>query len=433
MAHSNPFRCLPERGFAAPTHPLRGPAPEPGRDALPVDATSPPGKPGTHPMKFAPRSTTLLASVVLAACATQVQYEALDVTPPAPSGVIGSVFLVGDAGIHSPGRDSVLAHLRRDLDRHEEASPEASRVVLFLGDNIYDLGAREAFREEDLAKLIPQLDAAQGASDTRAFFLPGNHDWAKGAEHVPALETIQRQQAWLHELAPDSSALLLPADGCPGPNRVPVAPGVSVILIDTEWLLRRPDDDCGGEDRFYRDLTDLLRSHVDERMILAAHHPMSTGGPHGGNVSGLDRGPFIQYLALKAGLSIQDLASPTYSAMLTRLRDAISASGVQPLGFAAGHDHSLQVIAMGDEGEPAWQLVSGSASKSSKAERIEGTRYATDQHGYMRVDFTRTVSRLTVFAQSEAETAVRVVFACELPRESGPVAACAEAPLAGSR
>ena len=306
-------------------------------------------------------------------------------------------------------------------------------MVLFLGDNIYDLGAREAFREEDLAKLEPQLDAARGASDTRAFFLPGNHDWAKGAGDVPARETIQRQQTWLHELAPDSSALLLPADGCPGPDRVPVTTGVSVILIDTEWLLRRPDDDCGGEDRFYGDLTTLLRSHADERMILAAHHPMSTGGPHGGNVSGLENGPFIQYLAIKAGLSVQDLASPRYSAMLTRLREAIRASGVRPLGFAAGHDHSLQVIAMAAEGEPAWQLVSGSASKSNKAERIEGTRYATDQHGYMRVDFTPATSRLTVFAQSAADTPVRVVFTCELPPESTSTTACVEAPLVGSR
>ncbi|MGB1778329.1 MAG: metallophosphoesterase [Longimicrobiales bacterium] len=381
----------------------------------------------------AARYATLLIAIAVAACATQVRYEALEVAPPAPSGITGSVFLVGDAGIRSPGRDSVLAHLERDLDRHEQASPAASRVVLFLGDNIYDLGAREAFREEDLAKLIPQLDAARGASDTRAFFLPGNHDWAKGAGNTPARETIQRQQAWLHELAPDSSALLLPADGCPGPNRVPVAPGVSVILIDTEWLLRRPDDDCGGEDRFYGDLTSLLRSHADERMILAAHHPMSTGGPHGGNVSGLDRGPFIQYLAIKAGLSIQDLASPRYSAMLTRLREAIRASGVRPLGFAAGHDHSLQVIGMEEDGEPLWQLVSGSASKSNKAERIQGTRYATDQHGYMRVDFTATTSRLTVFAQSAADTPLRVVFACELPQESASATACAEAPLAASR
>ena len=132
-------------------------------------------------------------------------------------------------------------------------------LFIFLGDNIYDLGAREAFREEDLAKLSPQLEATRGASNSRAFFLPGNHDWAKGADDARARESIRLQQAWLYELAPDSSARLLPAHGCPGPERVDVVAGVTVLLIDTEWLLRVPDDDCGGEDRFYERLTDLLR------------------------------------------------------------------------------------------------------------------------------------------------------------------------------
>ena len=353
--------------------------------------------------------------------------------PPVLTGISGSVFLVGDAGILSPGRDSVLAHLARELRRHEADTPDASRTVLFLGDNIYEVGAREEFRTEDKQKLMPQLEAARGAADARAYFLPGNHDWAMGADHPEAVESIRRQQAWLHELAPDSSARLVPADGCPGPELIPVSPGVSLILIDTEWLLRGPEGTCGGEERFYEKLTDLLRAHSKERLVLAAHHPMATGGAHAGNVSGLDGGPFIRYLAIKAGLSIQDLASPRYSAMLTRLREAISASGVQPLGFAAGHDHSLQVIGMTGEGQPAWQFVSGSASKSSKARRIEGTRYASDQHGYMRLDFTPMASRVTVFAQTAADTPLRAVFTCELAEEPESITTCAEAPLLGSR
>ena len=379
------------------------------------------------------RHFALALTVVLAGCATQVRYESITVAPPPPAGIQASIYLVGDAGIQSPGRDSVLVHLERDLARHETDTPGASRVVLFLGDNIYDLGAREGFREEDLAKLSPQLDATRGASAVQALFLPGNHDWAKGADYARARESIGLQQAWLHELAPDSSARLLPAHGCPGPARVDVGGGVSVLLIDTEWLLRVPEDDCGGEDRFYERLTDLLQTHAGERVILAAHHPVATGGPHGGNVSGLQRGPFIQYLAIKAGLSVQDLASARYTHMLSRLSDAIRASGVRPLGFAAGHDHSLQVIGMTGDGDPAWQLVSGSASKSNRAERINGTRYATDHHGYMRIDFTRSTSRLTVYAQTAQKTSLRAAFSCDLTPNAASSRTCPEAPLVVER
>ena len=379
------------------------------------------------------RLIALAFTIVLAACATQVRYESISVVPTLPAGIQASVYLVGDAGIQSPGRDSVLAHLERDLARQETEAPDASRVVLFLGDNIYDLGAREAFREEDLAKLSPQLEATRGASNSRAFFLPGNHDWAKGADDARARESIRLQQAWLYELAPDSSARLLPAHGCPGPERVDVVAGVTVLLIDTEWLLRVPDDDCGGEDRFYERLTDLLRAHAGDRVILAAHHPATTGGPHGGNVSGLQRGPFIQYLAIKAGLSVQDLASARYTHMLSRLSHAIRTSGVRPLGFAAGHDHSLQVIGMTGDGAPVWQLVSGSASKSNRAKRVDGTRYATEYHGYMRIDFTRSTSHLTVYSQKGPETSIRAVFSCELPRNAASSTACPEAPLVVER
>lgn len=372
------------------------------------------------------RTAPLALAALLTACATQARYERSVAVPPPPDDVLASVYLVGDAGLTSDGQKAVLEHLSDDLARAGDSVPGATRTVVFLGDNIYEVGARDEFRQEDLARLAPQAAVVHAAPATRAVFLPGNHDWGHGAGPVSARTAIRTQQRWLYELVPDSTARLLPTDGCPGPEVVDIAAGVSLVVIDTEWLLRLPEDECGGADRFHERLGDVLRARGSDRIILAAHHPMATGGPHGGNVSGFQSGPFIRYLAIKAGLAVQDLASGRYSAMLTRLRETILASGVTPLAFAAGHDHSLQVIHLDAPGEPSWQLVSGSASKSSPADRIRGTRYATNAHGYMRLDFTADATRLTVFSQRADTGTIDAAFGCDLsPRASS----CPEAEL----
>ena len=338
------------------------------------------------------------------------------------------IYLVGDAGEASPGRDSVLAHLNAELSHQGASHPETPIMVVFLGDNIYEVGARQEFRSEDLAKLTAQVEAVPPRDGTRTVFLPGNHDWAKGANEETARPAVRLQESWLDEIANARDVGFLPRDGCPGPSLVHVGGNVEVAFLDTEWLLRGLEDDgCGSPQEFYGRLAAELSARPDARIILAAHHPMATGGPHGGNVGVFDHGPFVYYLAVKSGLSVQDLTSGRYSDMLTGLRTAIEESGVRPVAFASGHDHSLQVIALNGDDEPAFQLVSGSGSRTSAVEAIDGTRYAKAGHGYMRMVFTETSTDLVVFGQSSEGGSVHALFACALSADAQE--ACAEAPL----
>jgi len=316
------------------------------------------------------------------------------------------------------------------MERLAQDNPGLPIVVAFLGDNIYEVGARPEFKEEDLAHLAAQVGVLGQAPGAKAVFLPGNHDWAKGAGDEPARDAIRIQQEWLTELVGTDRAQFLPADGCPGPSSLDIGRDVHVVFVDTEWLLRRPQDDCGGVDGFYQRLREDLAANRDKRIVLTAHHPMATGGPHGGNISLFHRGPFVYYLAVKSGLSVQDLASGRYSDMLSGIRSAIYESGSVPLAFAAGHDHSLQVIRMSEPGDPLFQLVSGSASRLTVAGRTDGTRYAATEHGYMRLDFETSGTRVVVFAQSEVGGALQPVFHCTLS-EAGAPAGCPEATLAG--
>lgn len=367
---------------------------------------------------------------LLSACASSASYRPMDGAPEPLTELDAVVYLVGDAGFDSSGRDAVLARARADLARHVRQHPHAPALVVFLGDNIYDVGARRAFRADDLEKLSAQVDVVVDAPTVRGVFLPGNHDWGKGAADPQGRTAIEVQQDWVGQIAGDRSFGFLPSDGCPGPATAHVGGDVHVVFIDTEWLLRLPDDACGGGDSFYERLTTTLEELRGGRVVLAAHHPMASGGPHGGNVGLFDHGPILYYLAAKSGLNVQDLASERYARMLDRLRTAIAESGARPLAMAAGHDHSLQVIRMDGSDAPRYQLVSGSGSKSSRASRVSGTRYANSAHGFMRLDFTPTSTRLVTFALDPVGGVVEPVFACELS-SGDAIESCAEAPRAG--
>ena len=379
------------------------------------------------------RLSTCVGTCILVAggcTATQVRYEPLSDPPPPLFDVEATLYLVGDAGEDNPVRDAVLAHLSSDIEAVGRRRPGLPIIVAFLGDNIYEIGAREEHRDEDFAILAAQANALGDGPNVRGVFLPGNHDWAKGANDADARSAVRVQQEWLAEVPRARRVEFLPSDGCPGPAAFDVGRTVHLVFIDTEWLLRLPDDDCGDADGFYERLQADLEANRDRRIVVVAHHPMATGGPHGGNIAPLTRGPLVYYLAVKSGAAVQDLASGRYSDMLTRLRTAFARSGGEPLVFAAGHDHTLQVIRMAGPGEPRYQLVSGSASRTSPVDRIDGTRYATDGHGYMRLDFGAAAAHLLVFSRDTDSGEVRAVFNCSLTAEANDQE-CPEASLAG--
>lgn len=369
----------------------------------------------------------------LAACtAEQVRYEPLASLPPLEAPVDATLYLVGDGGEVNDDRAAVLEHLSADVEsvaRHGAGPPV---VVAFLGDNIYDEGAPEVSTEEDVEKLAGQVLALSRAPNVQGVFVPGNHDWADGASLDDGREAIARQREWVERMAEGRDVRFLPDDGCPGPATEDIGDVVHLVFIDTEWLLRAPDARCGTAAEFYERLADDLRANRDRPVVMLSHHPLVSGGPHGGHVAPLDRGPLVYYLAVKSGVLRQDLGSRAYTAMRRGIHDAIAASGAPPLVHAAGHDHTLQIIRMGGAGDPRYQLVSGALAKTENAKRVRGTRFASNGFGYMRLDFVGTEVRVSVLARAPEGGPVRTVFACTITPAS-PSTECPEAPLAERR
>jgi len=320
--------------------------------------------------------------VGLAACLPPVSHA----TPDA-SAIETTLLLIGDAGEPDPRAE--LGGIPLDsLTAHAAEAPDRTLVV-FLGDNVYP----EGIPDEGLAEFADarrRLDAQVRAVPARArgLFIPGNHDWA--GEEPDGLFAIRREERLVAALARAAGrdARVLPGHGCPGPVSLDVG-RVRLIVLDTQWwlhdfLVRDSTTRCTNT---LAGVTSALRREVtsarDERRVavIAAHHPLMTGGPHGG-YCGIT-GP----LRRLAGRS-QDVMSR----LNERMRDSIEAAleAAPPLVYAGAHDHSLQVLRGGRSAQYVLVSGAGSVSKATCAVRMRESLYTSPSRaGFMRLDILR--------------------------------------------
>jgi hypothetical protein len=315
-----------------------------------------------------------------------------------------TVFLLGDAGKPENPTDPVLVAMAADIRAARLASPSGEVAVAFLGDNVYENGVpeREAGGyEEYVRRLIAQVDVLgehplEGAAPVRGVFVPGNHDWA--GDRDDGWDRIRRQEEVLSGAASDRGidVALMPAGGCPGPELVDVGNSVRLIAIDTQWWLRtgpKPigaDSPCPAQsvEELLAKLDLQLASAGDRLVIVLAHHPVASGGPHGGHLALKEwfwpTYNLLYYPYRKLTKPLQDLDSEPYATMIAGLLEVYA--GHPPLLMASGHDHNLQVI----EGDlPRYQLVSGAGSKRRAVGETSDPRFSSlfwsELNGYMRL------------------------------------------------
>jgi hypothetical protein len=345
------------------------------------------------------------ATTAALACAGTSPTQPAPVPALAAETLVTSVYLIGDAGRPDPTGEPVLKALRHDIDSHR-----SEPVVVFLGDNAYPRGLPEPGRpgrREAEINLATQVGVI-ASTGSRGFFVPGNHDWAKHG--VDGWDAIRRQGRFIDSVG-GGAASLEPRGGCPGPAVKDIGPRLRLILLDTQWWLhpgprpQHPNSGCPTDSD--REITDSLRgaltSSRGRMVVVAQHHPLMSGGVHGGYFGLIDHIfplleinpslwiplPFIGSLyptARSQGISSQDVESRAYRHMIRSFRDAFRAA--PPALNAAGHEHNLQVI----EGGPArLHLVSGTGiyGHSGRAAPIDGTVFARNASGFARLDIPR--------------------------------------------
>jgi len=326
--------------------------------------------------------------------------------PAAPEADIDvTLFLIGDAGAPAapPDSEPVFVALR------EAAAAAPHPVIVFLGDNLYPRGLPDSGAPDrpEAERRLGELLGVLRATGARGIFVPGNHDWD---QHGPGgWDAIRRQERFI--AGGGAGLALLPAGGCPGPAVVDVGQVVRLVALDTQWWLHdgpKPEDpasSCPADSE--REVVDSLRAalHVagGRAVVVVAHHPLASGGPHGGHFGWREHVfplralkswlwvplPLIGStypIARQRGISSQDAPSEEYQRMRTALDSAFAVS--KPLIYAAGHDHALQVIA----GTSArYVLVSGGGTfgRLDRVTALDSTRFARSASGFMCVEFLR--------------------------------------------
>lgn len=326
--------------------------------------------------------TSLLILGSVLGCLPKLHFEDPEI---APADIETSLFLIGDAGEPDPRAPGGGVPLE-SLTVQAAVAPERS-VIVFLGDNVYPDGIpEEGVAEYADARRRLEAQVLAVPAGARGIFLPGNHDWA--SELPYGLFAVRQQEQLIAAMARGRDVRMLPGDGCPGPVSVDVG-RLRLIALDTQWWLHNyivRDSSTRCAPTTVGQVTAELRRQVGapgERrvVILAAHHPLMTGGEHGAYCG--VTGPFHRFA---------NRSQDVISSANRRMRDSIEAamSAAPPLAYAAGHDHSLQVLYGGENVKFILVSGAGSPSKVSCAVRLRESYYTSPHRsGFMRVDILR--------------------------------------------
>ncbi len=313
-----------------------------------------------------------------------------------------SIFLVGDAGEPHLPVDENLQFLEDKISVATDRD-----VLIFLGDNLYPKGLPDEEHPQRTAleqKLNPQLDLIKKFKG-KGFIIPGNHDWAQGRRQ--GWQNVRNMQQYVTSYTGKPDAFL-PRNGCPGPEEIQLTDEVTLIIVDTQYFLHsqekaRDGEGCAapGTTAALELLEDMVVRNANKHIIVAAHHPLYSYGPHGGkykfwkaNLFPLTEAKSMKNLYIPLpGLgtiywtsravigNIQDIPNPKYKAIRNVLLDIINKA--ENVVWAAGHEHSLQYI----QREGSHFVVSGSGSKTSHVVSGEGTEFAERERGFAELKY----------------------------------------------
>lgn len=352
----------------------------------------------------------LFCIICLGGCSSSKTYiessvkEAQPLQLPEDEGLIYRVYLIGDAGAPSLNRQEPTFRLFESLLKEES---ERSAAV-FLGDNIYLNGLpeedhpRRAFYESRLTEQLKTVDNYKG----RVFFIPGNHDWDNGGRD--GLNAVLRQEKFVEEYL-DRGNTFIPDRGFPGPHSVKLLDDnddprlredIRLIALDTQWWLHRYDKSYGDNGEFevtdagdiITELDDILKKQRNDFLLIAAHHPLFTNGPHGGYVN-----PSVHYKYPIAGSLYalyrrafgfrQDNSHHTYAGLSRTLRNTFRTTELEHLVYTSGHSHFLQHHIDSGKRIDHHYLVSGAGTKRNYAARGRGASFVHQGQGFMTVGY----------------------------------------------
>lgn len=325
---------------------------------------------------------------------------------------VSRMIFIGDAGEIDPEQSQVIGHAAAQV------IPQKTTVI-YLGDNIYPdgMGLPGSANEKETQEILRSQFRPMRTRGANVYFIPGNHDWDRSGPQ--GLAKIKAQAAFLNEQQ-DVCIRMVPENGCPGPVRLPIVPGLSVLAFDSEWWVFPHEKEntaancaSNSKEEVLRQMKALAEQHQDEVVILAAHHPFRSYGVHGGRFSlmqhlfplrDINKNLYVPLPILGSIYPLirrtfpgrEDLGNRAYQAMIHGVDSALAS--LPNLVHLAGHDHGLQFIKQNNY----IQIVSGAGTKTSQVVSGKHALYGKAVQGYVVVDFHLDKSISIKFYEEQA-------------------------------
>ncbi|AZQ65040.1 hypothetical protein EI427_22735 [Flammeovirga pectinis] len=322
-----------------------------------------------------------------------------------------TIYLIGDAGLATT-EDPTLQHFFKQIDLNDTQS-----TVVFLGDNIYphglmNVGEKGRIEGEEIlkAQLLP-LKNFRG----KTFMIPGNHDYNRGKKN--GLERLKNEEIYVNAILGDST--FAPANGCPDPVEVALSEDITLLILDTQWLLFDYQEiaeyngcSYNSTDELLVGLQDIIARNKDKKLIIAGHHPVYSYGEHGGHFTAKDHlFPLTSFsswayvplpvigsiypLARKAGVNRQDLGNKQYQKMSIAFDNIFKQH--KNLIYASGHEHALEYI----KKDNVHYVVSGAGSKSTPVKKGKYAEFIGETKGFSKIEITTSGETTISFFDSE--------------------------------
>lgn len=346
-------------------------------------------------------SLFIILSLALLSCSGSKTYikdrKEQRISSPPDTEVIYQMFLIGDAGGAPLDRKEPALNLFKSF---LDEAPEKSAAI-FLGDNIYTYGLPDSAhpgRAVAEAKINAQLETVKNFKG-RVIFVPGNHDWDDGGPD--GLNAVQRQEDYVEKYL-DRGNTFLPDNGFPGPVDIELMDDdehpalrddIRLIVLDTQWWLHQHDKSYGNTGEydlvdggdFLVELEDILKKRQKDFLVVAAHHPLITHGPHGGYMPSSTHlkppifGSLYAFYRKAFGFE-QDIPHYKYKEMAATLRDMFRLN--DHLIYASGHSHNLQYHKTDGPREVQHYIVSGSGTKENYVAKGRGAEFTYEGNGF---------------------------------------------------
>ena len=349
-----------------------------------------------------------LLSLLVISCSSSRVYYSSDAkewkqrTPEETNELIYEMYLIGDAGSASQAyQEPNLKLLENKLSKSSDRS-----AVVFLGDNIYLNGLPDSThpkRKFYEGRIIEQMKTVKDFKG-RVFFIPGNHDWDNGDKD--GLNAVRRQEEFVENYL-NRGNTFLPDDGFPGPIDIELMDDdehpllrddIRLIILDTQWWLHKyekPYGDTGEYDLFdggdfLNEFEDILIKRQKDFLVVAAHHPLITKGPHGGYLPPSTHikppifGSFYALYRRIFGFE-QDVNHHKYRNMANTFQNLFENN--DHLIYTSGHSHSLQYIREEGKRLTHHYVVTGAGTKDNYVASGRGTEFSYQGEGFSKLKY----------------------------------------------